>query len=222
MRIRGDGRGQAPLIAAVLIIVILIVAAIFVSSIMTWLTPERYDICGTDTESADRLWQEVIIDSLDPGIRNITDVAFQTVQMLLQYYDSVQDLAILVNSDGHDVSIGRAYLYEMGARYFVAIGLFAGCSLTGHAAQGYQKEIQDDTVKLAVLMVLAIAAPQSLSFFPSVEFLINMIFGWNNYLPGSPSISGGPQLQGIEPETLPDSVGEDGLQRQDDEYFKSR
>jgi len=217
MHAKRDTSGFGVIIAVIALVVVLIIALVGV--IYPYITQsERVDICGSTTEDVEKKWYEVLVDSLDPSIRGVTELAGQALRDALEFHGSLSNIALLVQHNGHEVSIGRSYLYQMAGRYFVAVGLFLDCSITDQAAQGYEKEVQHNTVKLAVLLALAVSAPGVVSIFASVEFFIDFLFGWQGHGPETPTIAPGPQIQGLESGAMPDSVG-NGLNRQWNGYY---
>jgi len=211
--LRRDESGVAEIVVPLAVVAIVILLLVLV--LLPLLTPpsRRTEICGsTTTDDLKRKWLEVLLDRTDPRVRDVVELVDLALRQLLAAREAIQNVEVLFDlPDGKQAAVGKGYVYEYEGRFFVAVALYLGCTFAGESAAGYQSEVNDLVMKLAVLLAFQLLAPEGLPFIGALMFIIEMIFqqglGWTT---GSPSIQNTTPPSSLDQVEWPGTVGEFG------------
>lgn len=215
---RDDHCGQAGLVLVVIVVIAFIVLAAILWVFLAQ-PSGREELCGSTTEDLRREWVQVVLDSTTPAIENVVAVANEA----LDTENFLSTIVLIAVSEGRELAYGKAHVVELAGHFFLGFGLYIGCNLAGFAAQGYREELGDNAVKLGVLLALNMVAPSALDYYPTIEFLIDMVSGSDFVPAGPPTIKVGPYLDISSPSAFrpafPPTI-ETGMARESTAVFR--
>src|SRR6266545_1829574 len=91
-RMVGDERGWIQVLAMILVLVIVI--AVIVAAAMYFAPSLKPLVCGNSPEEIKGAWFQVVIDSLDPSIKDVIEETRQVVLDALNAHDALSNVAI--------------------------------------------------------------------------------------------------------------------------------